>query len=232
MLPKSSSSFSSRSLSPLPPSFFVTSDSYSFMLSFSMDCMMSTCTNTQHSTHVGEAHFLKRLTPKIRPHFLKRLILKTRPRSLKRLILKTNENTNTGFNERATILLSFFHCSSAAGAAGSTLGVAGIMVWLSDFGTAAKPRNAGWTNSFLYSWASGKFHLAELSISPRASISSAFTLMPCVGAAMENRQHLFKDIPKDLDMQNYKCLNSKLCTCLNLEIRLPINPKDLKTTRH
>ena len=95
-MPKSSRSFSSRSLSPLQPSFFVISDSYSFMLSFSMHCMMSTCTNTQHSTHVGEPHFLKRLTLKTRPHFLKRLILKTRPYSLKRLILKTSENTTTG----------------------------------------------------------------------------------------------------------------------------------------
>ena len=95
-MPKSSRSFSSRSLSPLQPSFFATSDSYSFMLSFSMHCMMSTCTNTQHSTHVGEPHFLKRLTLKTRPHFLKRLILKTRQYSLKRLILKTSENTTTG----------------------------------------------------------------------------------------------------------------------------------------
>ena len=97
-MPKSSRSFSSRSFSPLPlpPSFCASNESYSFMDSFSRACMISTCTNTQHSTHVGEPHFLKRLTLKTRPHFLKRLILKTRPYSLKRLILKTSENTTTG----------------------------------------------------------------------------------------------------------------------------------------
>ena len=96
-MPKSSRSFSSLSFSPLAPfSFCASNESYSFMDSFSRACMISTCTNTQHSTHVGEPHFLKRLTLKTRPHFLKRLILKTRPYSLKRLILKTSENTTTG----------------------------------------------------------------------------------------------------------------------------------------
>ena len=231
-MPKSSRSFSSRSLSPLQPSFFATSDSYSFMLSFSMHCMMSTCTNTQHSTHVGEPHFLKRLTLKTRPHFLKRLILKTRPHSLKRLIIQTNENTTTGVRKRVGVFSKdkiwikqpFFAASST-----DRLRLVGSGPFL-----VSLARCSGWQISALrphLGMPAGLIRSCTPGLLGRSTeLSSAYLQ----GRPFPHPSHscpvwvqqwkidsTFKDIPKDLDMQNYKCLNSKMRTSLNLEIRLP-----------